>query len=101
MKKVTVFLFFLVFLVTVPRAYAHPPSDIKITFDPATRILQAVIIHNTSNLVNHYINKVDVGLNGKEIVEHEIRPATFGAALLIKIGHLHGERFPGRRGCGR
>ena len=72
MKKVTVFLFFLVFLVTVPRAYAHPPSDIKITFDPATRILQAVIIHNTSNLVNHYINKVDVGLNGKEIVEHEI-----------------------------
>jgi hypothetical protein len=71
-KKVTVFLFLLIFLATVSRAYAHPPSDIKISFDPATRILQATIMHNTSNPVNHYIKKVDVGLNGKEIIEHEI-----------------------------
>lgn len=53
-------------------AYAHPPSDIKISFDPATKMLHAVIIHNTSNPESHYIKKVDVSLNGKEIIGQEI-----------------------------
>jgi hypothetical protein len=72
MKKLTVFLFLVFSLAVVSKAYAHPPSDIKITFDPETKMLRAVIVHNTSNPVNHYIKKVDVGLNGKEIIEHEI-----------------------------
>jgi desulfoferrodoxin (superoxide reductase-like protein) len=29
-------------------------------------------MHNTSNPESHYINKVDIVLNGKEIIEHEI-----------------------------
>jgi len=69
MKGVVIFL--LVFL-TVSMAYAHPPSDIKITFDPKTKILQAVIFHNTNDTLNHYIKKVDVALNGKEIIEQAI-----------------------------
>lgn len=72
MKRVGVFLILFIFLVIVSSAYAHPPSDIKITFDPKTKILKAVIVHNVSNPVNHYIKKVDVGLNGKEIIEHII-----------------------------
>lgn len=72
MKKAAVLLFFLVFLAVTSLAYAHPPSDIKITFDPKTKILEALIIHNVSNPLNHYIKKVDVGLNGKEIIEHQI-----------------------------
>jgi hypothetical protein len=52
--------------------YAHPPSDIAITFDPATKMLKAVITHNVSNPENHYIKKVDVGLNGKEILTQAI-----------------------------
>jgi len=72
MKKAAAFLLFFIFLVTTSKAFAHPPSDIKISFDPATKILQATIIHNTSNPASHYIKKVDVGLNGKEIVEQEI-----------------------------
>ena len=72
MRRSVVFLFFAIFLAGVSKVYAHPPSDIKITFDPATKMLHAVIFHNTSNPVNHYIKKVDVGLNGKEIIEHQI-----------------------------
>ncbi len=53
-------------------AYAHPPSDIKITFDPATKILTAVIMHDVANPLNHYIKKVDVGLNGKDIIEQTL-----------------------------
>jgi len=71
MKKVTVF-FLLIFLAVATSAYAHPPSDIKITFEPATKMLQAMIVHNTNNPDKHYIKKVDVGLNGKEIISHTI-----------------------------
>jgi hypothetical protein len=71
MKRIA-FLVFLTFFMIASTAYAHPPSDIKITFDPKTKMLQAVIIHNTSNPVNHYIKEVDVRLNGKKIIEHRI-----------------------------
>ena len=72
MKRIGAFLFVAVFLSAASTAFAHPPSDIKIDFDPKTKMLHAVIIHNTSNPLNHYIKKVDVGLNGNEIIEHTI-----------------------------
>jgi len=72
MKKTVVFLFFLFFFGVFSLAYAHPPSDIIINFDPKTKILSAVIMHNTSNPDSHFIKKVDIGLNGKEIIEHKI-----------------------------
>lgn len=53
-------------------AFAHPPQEITITYDPATRVLKAVIKHNVSNTANHYIKKVDIALNGTEIIEHRI-----------------------------
>jgi hypothetical protein len=53
-------------------AYAHPPSDIQITFDGKTKMLNAVILHGTGNPQHHYIKKVDVGLNGKEIIAQAV-----------------------------
>ncbi len=71
MKKITSWLLviFILFAVT-PNANAHPPLDVRITFDSSTKILHAVIMHNVSNPLTHYIKKVDVALNGKEIIEH-------------------------------
>jgi len=71
MKKIAVFLSLAILFFLSP-VYAHPPSDIKITFDAGTKVLQAVIMHNVSNPQNHYIKKVDVALNGKEVIEHSI-----------------------------
>ncbi len=65
MKKTALFLCGLLALSTT--AFAHPPSDIKIQFDPATKILTAVIQHRVSNPTSHYIYKVDIGRNGKKI----------------------------------
>jgi len=70
MKKIGLLL--VLFFGFTSAAYAHPPSDIRITFDAKTKILQAVIMHNVSNPLSHYIKKVDVGLNGKEIIEQSI-----------------------------
>ena len=72
MKKISLFLLVCFIVFICPVAFAHPPSDITITYDPATKILKAIIIHNVSNPANHFIGKVDVGLNGKEIIEHKI-----------------------------
>ena len=70
MKKIVLGAVFLIFFTAVSTVYAHPPSDIEITFDPKTKVVTAVIVHNTSNPTSHYIKKVDVGLNGKEITEN-------------------------------
>jgi len=72
MKRIAAFLIMFVFAAAISTAYAHPPSDIKITFNAETKILQAVIIHNASNPINHYIKTVDIGLNGKRIIEQII-----------------------------
>ena len=72
MKRIPVFLITCFFVAVFSIAYAHPPSDIIITFDPAAKILKAVIMHNVSNPRNHFIKKVDIVLNGQEIIEHKI-----------------------------
>ena len=70
MKKILAF-FILSFFVS-SAAYGHPPSDIKISYDSNTRMLRALIAHNVANVKSHFIKKVDVGLNEKEIIEHSI-----------------------------
>ncbi len=72
MKKFIVLLALCLVVFFSSTALAHPPSDIQLTYDPLTKILKAVIMHNVSNPTNHYIIKVDVGLNGKEIITQQI-----------------------------
>src|SRR3989338_9244388 len=71
-KSLAIFAGSLILLGGVENAYAHPPSDIIITFDHETKILSAVIMHKVSNPQSHYIKKVDIALNGQEIIEHAI-----------------------------
>ena len=65
MKKIALLLCGI--LIASATAFAHPPSDIKIQFDVKTQTLNAVIMHRVSNPLTHYIYKVDIGLNGKEV----------------------------------
>ncbi len=70
MKKLVMALFFVLALYTL--SYAHPPSAIDISYNPVTRMLTAVITHNVSDPKSHYIKNVDIGLNGQEIIGHQI-----------------------------
>jgi hypothetical protein len=72
MKRTVLLSGFFIFFVLCATAYAHPPSDIKLTFDPATKMLKAVIYHDVSNPSRHYIRRVDVSLNRGEIIQHSI-----------------------------
>ncbi len=69
MKKSLLISIGFILLLMVSITYAHPPSDIQIAFDPQTKMLNAVMMHNTSNPLKHYIKKVDIALNGEDITE--------------------------------
>lgn len=70
MKKIIILSILCVFICSL--AYAHPPSDIKLTYTPKTKMLTAIIMHNVSDVKRHFIYKVDTGLNGKEIISQNI-----------------------------
>lgn len=73
MRKIVLLLVGVFFLFSSSSlVYAHPPSDIQITFDPAKRILMAVITHKVSNTAKHYIDDVDVTLNEEKIIGQKI-----------------------------
>ena len=67
MKKIIFCILSAIILFSASIAYAHPPQDIILTYDPATKTLTALIKHNVSNPETHYIKKVDIGLNNKEV----------------------------------
>lgn len=69
MKKITVFLV-LFLAVALTCAYAHTPSDMKATFDSGSKVLKMVIMHDTPDAALHYIKRVNVELNGKEVINH-------------------------------
>lgn len=72
MKKIIVVCTLLIFSFFFSNAYAHSPSSIRITFDRNTKMLTAVVEHNTEDVSAHYIKTVEVVLNGKKILSHTI-----------------------------
>lgn len=72
LKTLAIFTGALMLLNKTEDAFAHPPSDINITYTPETKMLKAIITHNVSNPKAHYINKVNVKLNGQEIIAHKL-----------------------------
>lgn len=52
--------------------YANPPKDIKITFDPKTKLLTAVIIHDTLFPTYHYIKTVEIDINNQKAILHTL-----------------------------
>jgi len=69
MRKVAILL---ILLALVKVVYAHPPVKIEISFDRENNLLTAKIIHPVEDPKTHYINNVDISINSKEILKHEI-----------------------------
>jgi desulfoferrodoxin (superoxide reductase-like protein) len=71
MKRVGL-LVILFFAAALACAYAHMPSDVKVSFDTASKELKLVIMHDTPDLLVHYIGRVNVELNGKEVINDKL-----------------------------
>ncbi|MCM8797760.1 MAG: hypothetical protein NC923_07845 [Candidatus Omnitrophica bacterium] len=72
MKRLRLCIFLSSFIALGLIVYAHPPTDISITYDVKNKTLEAVIAHPVSNPQAHFINKVNILLNGQVIIEHRI-----------------------------
>ncbi|MCM8816464.1 MAG: thiosulfate oxidation carrier complex protein SoxZ [Candidatus Omnitrophica bacterium] len=67
------FIIFLIMgLMMGSNGFCHPPSDIVGSFDSQTKLLKAQIKHASSNPGRHYIERVEIFLNGKQIISHKI-----------------------------
>lgn len=58
-------------LVIANITYAHPPSEIVAEFDTTSKILQVSIKHPVRDAQKHYINKLEIELNGSQIIEQK------------------------------
>ena len=53
-------------------AYAHPPAEIVLEYNPVTEVLTATIDHPVLDMDKHYVAQVDVAVNGKKVIHHNI-----------------------------
>ena len=56
--------------------FAHPPSDIIITFDLEKSLVKVDIMHDTRDMAKHYIKQIEVLLNGKSIIKQQAATQT-------------------------
>jgi desulfoferrodoxin (superoxide reductase-like protein) len=53
--------------------WAHPPKDVKIEFDPTSKMLMVTAAHDTKDPTKHFIGTVEVDLNGEKIIEQKFK----------------------------
>lgn len=73
MKKLTLFIFFLIFFTET--AYAHHPTQIVADFDRGSGELEVIIYHKVPDPSRafHFIEKIIVKLNDNEIATRNFR----------------------------
>lgn len=64
MKKIIFFLT-AAFLLILP-AWAHPPTDLKLSYDLTAQTLRMEMVHTTNNMREHHIRRVEISKNGGE-----------------------------------
>jgi desulfoferrodoxin (superoxide reductase-like protein) len=57
-------------------AQAHPPSNIKLQFNPQTHVLTVTALHNVGDVTKHYIKLIEVSLNGVPIISQKFSSQT-------------------------
>jgi hypothetical protein len=72
------------FVLVAGVVFAHPPSDIIITYDAKTKTLTADIIHDSKDIKNHYIEEAWVFLNGNIAIDQKATTQTDGKHQLFK-----------------
>jgi len=57
-------------------AFGHPPSEIKLNYDATSRTLQATVLHDTKKTDEHFIEIIQVRINGKDMVKQSFLKQT-------------------------
>ena len=46
--------------------FSHPPTNLSLSYDPATQILRVEMTHVTGNIREHHIRRLVISKNGEE-----------------------------------
>lgn len=75
---------FLLLFVVTPLS-AHPPTDLKISYDPAEGVLRVSMTHVTSNMIKHRIRKIQVFKNDEVVLDETIVQQTSSNSMVKSI----------------
>lgn len=68
MRKIKLLLFTISIVLISNIVYAHPPSDMVLSYDQEKQLLSVKMRHTTHDPREDYIRKVEISVNGAEIV---------------------------------
>ncbi len=70
--------------------YAHPASDVKMQYDTKTKQLTVDFKHSVKSATDHYINKVTILLDGKEVITQNLslQDSNSGGSLVYKLSGI-------------
>jgi hypothetical protein len=68
MKTKTMILCMVTFLFFSTLAWAHPAKSVDLTFDKATKILTATVVHEVKDGGKHFISSVQIKINKRDAV---------------------------------
>jgi desulfoferrodoxin (superoxide reductase-like protein) len=54
-------------------AYAHPPSEIQLSYDKYSKTVKIKIDHPVTNTRTHFISEVKMFLNGEQVLDHKFK----------------------------
>jgi len=70
----------LIFALAAGSAWAHAPKDVKIEFDPDSKMLTVTAAHDSKDATKHFVSAIEVDLNGEKIIEQKFKAQIGGDA---------------------
>ncbi len=67
MRSIHICLLSLIIVCSSSLSFAHPPRDVQLTYDGEAQVLKIRVNHVTPNTLKHYIRRVVIKLNDKEV----------------------------------
>jgi hypothetical protein len=61
---------------TATSGFGHPPSGMTARFDTDEHLLTVTVMHSVKDAAKHYIDEIEVDLNGKQMIKQQFNRQT-------------------------
>lgn len=87
MKRIVISIVVVTILLGIGMAYSHVPSNLELNFDKETLLLSVTFEHKVRNAERHFVYRVKVRLNKKDIIEQKLdrQDTENGGSVIYKI----------------
>jgi hypothetical protein len=87
-------------------AFAHPPKDVVLSYDAATKILNVVVTHDisqskASDPTKHFVKELSVKINGKDVslTAYKYQQFPEGETISFKLDLKSGDKVSVNAKC--